>query len=457
MKVKAVLLEIMWYFARVLVYLKRSFVFIFKIIGKVWSIGHRWYKETVGFIFFKSGFYLKRRLFPESKHANTSLWYWMGERWILQLGAVLVAFFFVIPQTKLYKPDFGEVPGKKALLYNLVGPGEQDFSLADDLITETIATDTSGQSEAWRAGTVGIQPQAIDDIRWETEYNTTLNGAIVKPAYVPANTNVPTKSNNQNRITITQYTVKQGDVIGGIASRNGVSVQTLLLANKMTVRSLIRPGDILRIPSADGVLHTIAKNETVSKIAKLYGVAVDDILKANNIQQSALKVGQEILVPGATKLPTQVATTPKNTNNKPTPVKLTPKNTQPSQSGVSTAGYIWPSGARIITQYYGLRHTGVDIAGPIGLPNYAARSGTVIKSQCGYNGGYGCYIILDHGDGVQTLYGHNSQLLVSPGEYVLQGQVIGLLGSTGRSTGPHLHFEVRVNGHRANPLQFIRR
>jgi murein DD-endopeptidase MepM/ murein hydrolase activator NlpD len=225
----------------------------------------------------------------------------------------------------------------------------------------------------------------------------------------------------------------------------------------MTVRSLIRPGDILRIPSADGVLHTIAKNETVSKIAKLYGVAVDDILKANNIQQSALKVGQEILVPGATKLPTQVATTPKNTNNKPTPVKLTPKNTQPSQSGVSTAGYIWPSGARIITQYYGLRHTGVDIAGPIGLPNYAARSGTVIKSQCGYNGGYGCYIILDHGDGVQTLYGHNSQLLVSPGEYVLQGQVIGLLGSTGRSTGPHLHFEVRVNGHRANPLQFIRR
>lgn len=98
----------------------------------------------------------------------------------------------------------------------------------------------------------------------------------------------------------------------------------------------------------------------------------------------------------------------------------------------------------------------MDIAGPIGTAIYAAKGGTVVKAQPGWNGGYGTYIILDHGDGLQTLYGHNSQLFVAVGEVVSQGQTIAAMGSTGRSTGPHLHFEVRVNGSRLNPLKYIR-
>ena len=184
---------------------------------------------------------------------------------------------------------------------------------------------------------------------------------------------------------------------------------------------------------------------------------MNQIKQYNNLGNT-LSIGKELLIPGATKVPTSVVQRPSTNTTKPTNNQQSNQpigNLPPASTAVGT--YIWPTGAKIITQYYGFQHTGVDIAGPIGLPNYAARDGVVIKSQCGYNGGYGCYIILDHGGGVTTLYGHNSKLLVSVGEQVSQGQVIGLLGSTGRSTGPHVHFEIRINGKFTNPLQYIRR
>jgi len=150
----------------------------------------------------------------------------------------------------------------------------------------------------------------------------------------------------------------------------------------------------------------------------------------------------------------------------PTPVYVAPvrKYTQlsniaappPSVAAPAGSGYLWPAGVRYISQYFGWRHTGLDIAGKIGTGLYASRAGTVTRSQCGWNGGYGCYIIIDHGNGITTLYGHASRLYVSVGEYVSQGQTFAAMGSTGRSTGSHLHFEVRVNGARQNPLRYIR-
>jgi len=261
-----------------------------------------------------------------------------------------------------------------------------------------------------------------------------------------------------NKVNFVEYHIKAGDVLGVVANKYGIKIETVLSANNLTTRSIVRPGDIIKIPSTDGILYSVAKGDTISRIAKLYGVSVDEILKFNDLNNKSLRIGKQILIPGAKKLSTPIVKVPP-ANNKQTP-KIVQKQ-QPANvdilSPVNTAGYIWPSGARTITQYYGLRHTGVDIAGSAGLPNYAVRDGVVVKSQCGWNGGYGCYIILDHGSGVQTLYGHNSKLLVSVGEYVAQGQVIALLGSTGRSTGPHLHFEIRLNGRRTNPLKFIRR
>lgn len=460
MKAKAVFLEIVWYLARCLVYIKRGFVFVFNLIVRSGKVFGSWYNKTIGFAIFKIGFYFKKRLFPESRRGNVSFWYSFGERWMLQLAAVLIAFFFVVPQTKLYKPQFGEVPGKKTLLYALVGPGEQDFASSDELIQETAVGTASNQAESWRQAAVIVEPQFNGDNESEVQYSTTLNGALVKPTLIaigPRSSDLPSNTDTtQNRLTIVEYQVKSGDVIGKIARNYGISVTTILSANNLNQRSILRPGSVLKIPPADGAFYTIAKGDTIGKIAKLFGVSGNDILKFNNLNEKSLRVGKQILIPGGKQLPTKVAVNPRINNRESSTIPKIPVNVDVSHT-VNTAGYIWPTGAHIITQYFGLRHTGVDIAGPIGLPNYAARDGVVVKSQCGYNGGYGCYIILDHGGGVQTLYGHNSQLLVSPGDNVSQGQVIGLLGSTGRSTGPHLHFEVRINGHRTNPLQFIRR
>ncbi|OGH64323.1 MAG: hypothetical protein A2821_02070 [Candidatus Magasanikbacteria bacterium RIFCSPHIGHO2_01_FULL_41_23] len=462
MKVKSALLEVVWYLARLLVYIKRGFLCFLRFTSRRVSILDFWYKKTVGFTIFKISFYFQKRFFPQSRPGNLSAWYKFGERWVLQILALGVAFFFIIPQTKLYKPDFDEVPGKKTILYALVGPGEQDFALSDELIEEIGVNDTPLQSESWRQGSIIVEPQMSNDIT-EDEYSTTIGGAVVKPSLASTDSinavqNTELTNQESNKVNFVEYHIKAGDVLGVVANKYGIKIETVLSANNLTTRSIVRPGDIIKIPSTDGILYSVAKGDTISRIAKLYGVSVDEILKFNDLNNKSLRIGKQILIPGAKKLSTPIVKVPP-ANNKQTP-KIVQKQ-QPANvdilSPVNTAGYIWPSGARTITQYYGLRHTGVDIAGSAGLPNYAVRDGVVVKSQCGWNGGYGCYIILDHGSGVQTLYGHNSKLLVSVGEYVAQGQVIALLGSTGRSTGPHLHFEIRLNGRRTNPLKFIRR
>ncbi len=465
MKLKSILYQGLWYVTRSLVYAKRSIVFIFSWFGKFASTFLVLYRRTLGFAFFKAGFYARRRFFSETFRSQ-SPWRWLGERWILECIGFILGLVIVFPQTSWYKPDFGEISGQKTLIYALAGPGEQDFVLAEDVIEET-AIIAPSDVDRWREGALiaGLQNQTIVDDGYSDDITgTTVGGALIKPIIVStkgfSSAGVPTSEDiaQNDRSGTIQYQVQQGDVIGSIAKRHGLSVETILIANRLSSRSLIHPGDVLQIPSADGVLHTISKGETIAKIAQKYGVKVDEIIKFNPESSKTLKIGMQILVPGVKKA---LGTNVPVASSKPT--RISPSLTIPVTTPrignlpVSSGGYIWPSGAKIITQYYGLRHTGVDIAGTSGLPNYAVKAGQVIKAQCGWNGGYGCYIIVDHGGGVQTLYAHNSRLLVSPGEYVAQGQVIGLLGSTGRSTGPHLHFEIRISGRRTNPLQFIHR
>lgn len=450
MKAKPVFREIIWRLARLLVYLKRGLVFLFGFLGKGLKILGRGYKQTLGFAFYKMRFYAKRRLFPESQYQRPG-WYWLGERWVLQLIAALAGIFLIWPHTRAFKPEFGEVPGRKTLLYAIAGPGEQDFSLTEDASLQSGIADQNSDSSNPENNTA--QQVEIED--WS---GVTISGALIKPYIVSTQTSVGNIPVTDNRLQIVQHQVKAGETLGAIASEYNLKIETILWANNLTLRALLRPGDTLKIPPADGAIHVVKKGETIGRIALLYGVNTDQIVQFNRINERSLTVGAELLIPGAVKVPASIITKPTQVTTKPTNNQATTKPigvVPPPSAAVGT--YIWPTGAKIITQYYGLRHTGVDIAGPIGLPNYAARDGVVIKSQCGYNGGYGCYIIIDHGGGITTLYGHNSKLLVSVGEQVSQGQVIGLLGSTGRSTGPHLHFEVRINGRHTNPLQYIRR
>lgn len=443
MEFKSISREIIWRLARLLVYLKRAVVYCFTILGKLFGVLYTWYSQSLGFALFKLKFYAKRRLFPEAQHQRP-VWYWLGERWVLQIIAVLAGLFLIWPHTKAFKPEFGELPGRKTLLYAIAGPGEQDFSLSDDTPFEANLT-AGGNSGAVNT----IQVLEIND--WS---GVTVSGALTAPYLISIQAN-SAGAVVDNRLQIVQHQVKAGETLGAIAVNYGLKVETILWANKITLRSLIRPGDTLKIPPADGAIHLVKKGETLSRIAQLYGVTTNQIVDFNRINERSLTVGSELLIPGATKIPTSaVVVRPTQPTTKPNTTQPTGPTPPPS---TAIGNYIWPTGAKIITQYYGLRHTGIDIAGPVGLPNYAARDGVVIKSQCGYNGGYGCYIIVDHGGGLTTLYAHNSKLLVSVGEQVAQGQVIGLVGNTGRSTGPHLHFEVRVNGRHINPLQYIRR
>jgi murein DD-endopeptidase MepM/ murein hydrolase activator NlpD len=257
-----------------------------------------------------------------------------------------------------------------------------------------------------------------------------------------------------DRSDITTYTVQPGDVIGAIASRFGISVNTILWANDLTARSYIRPGDVLKILPHTGLTHVVKRGDTVKNIANKYQVSTETLIAANHLEADGrdIVVGEELFVPDGIKpVPAYVApVVVRNTTFRDIAAPV------PSVTAPAGSNYVWPSEVRYISQYFGLHHTGIDIAGPIGKQIYAAAVGTVIKSQCGYNGGYGCHVIIDHGNGIHTLYAHAAQLLVSVGEEVTQGQVIALMGSTGHSTGPHVHFEVRVNGKFQNPLRYVR-
>ncbi len=258
----------------------------------------------------------------------------------------------------------------------------------------------------------------------------------------------------EKRSGFVQYVVEQGDSAGRIANRFGLTVSTVLSANGLTSRSVIQPGDKLRIPPTDGIIYKVKSGDTLGRIASYLSVDSRDIAETNGLGDgSVISIGMELVVPGG-KMPAVKATTT------PTRIASSIRNviTPPASTEVSNSKLLWPSSARRISQYYkGSSHFGLDIAAPTGTPIYAAESGVVLTS--GWNSsGYGYMIVIDHGGGLYTRYAHHSKLLVSAGDSVARGDVIGLMGSTGRSTGPHLHFEVLVGGllNRRNPLDYIR-
>src|SRR3990167_5394170 len=209
MKVKSALLEVVWYLARLLVYIKRGFLCFLRFTSRR-----------------VSDLYFQKRFFPQSRPGNLSAWYKFGERWVLQILALGVAFFFIIPQTKLYKPDFDEVPGKKTILYALVGPGEQDFALSDELIEEIGVNDTPLQSESWRQGSIIVEPQMSNDIT-EDEYSTTIGGAVVKPSLASTDSinavqNTELTNQESNKVNFVEYHIKAGDVLGVVANKYGI-------------------------------------------------------------------------------------------------------------------------------------------------------------------------------------------------------------------------------------------
>lgn len=235
-----------------------------------------------------------------------------------------------------------------------------------------------------------------------------------------------------NKIEV--YVVKKGDTLGSIAKMFDISSKTIMWANNIANEKSLKIGQTLVLLPISGVKHTIKSGDTVKSIAKLYSGDVEEILKYNDIdEKEKLVAGETIIVPdGDIKV---VATK--------TPVASSKYTGLPSYSGY----YLKP--AVNVRKTQGLHgNNGIDFAPyskTAGVePILAAASGNVIVARTGgWNGGYGNYIVISHPNGTQTLYAHAYNILVNQGEHVEQGQIIGFIGNTGKSTGTHLHFEVR--------------
>lgn len=249
----------------------------------------------------------------------------------------------------------------------------------------------------------------------------------------------PVASTAISAVTFRDYTVKKGETISGIAARAGLrNFGTLLSVNAIDNARRISAGQVLRIPSTDGLLYTVKKNETLAGIAAAYKVSVTVLLDANDLTRETLSVGQQLFIPG---------------------VSLSSFDLKKALGEL----FIYPIQGRL-TSPFGYRsdpftgarsyHTGVDLAAPTGTPVKATLDGKV--AETGFNRIFGNYVIITHDRGYQSLYGHLSAIHAKRGQYVAQGTSIGAVGSTGYSTGPHLHLSIYKNGSLIDPLSVLK-
>lgn len=233
---------------------------------------------------------------------------------------------------------------------------------------------------------------------------------------------------------IAVYIVRKGDTLSSIANMHDVSVNTIVWANDIKAGK-IKEGQELVILPVSGVRHIVKKGETVKSIASLYKADLEEVLAYNDIASDAKVVaGATIVVPGG-----QVSTAKKSNST----IATTKKSSNSINVNTILGNFMRPiSGGRKSQGIHG--YNGVDLAASVGTAIVAADDGKVtISKSGGYNGGYGTYVVVKHSNGTQTLYAHMKDNFVSVGETVTRGQQIGTIGMTGRTTGPHLHFEVR--------------
>jgi murein DD-endopeptidase MepM/ murein hydrolase activator NlpD len=235
------------------------------------------------------------------------------------------------------------------------------------------------------------------------------------------------------------HTIKSGDNISVLAVNLGLNQDTIISINKITNSRLLQIGKVLKIPNQDGILHTVKNGETLKTIAEKYQADVKAIQTVNELFSENIAAGKDLFIPGA----------------RVDRVRL---------QEINGDLFIWPvNGA--ITSPYGYRrdpfngsrsqfHSGMDIRGGMGTPIKAAMAGRV--SQVGYDNVLGNYVMISHHSGYRTLYGHLSVIRTRTGAYVAQGEIVGEVGSTGLSTGPHLHFMVYKNGVTVNPRALMR-
>ena len=397
--------------------------------------------RNVGVPMYRGFFLIKHHLSRVVLPAKNKILYLISNRYAIHVAVIAIAT--VTSGINLGNSEVrAETFGENSILYSLVS---EDDSMVISVVTasEQIA---SGHQSYTYMDDPAIDVNAHLDFNYLGESYVTPNVGVNGIAVTP----VQDEKIISTRTSVESYVVQEADTLWKIAEKFGLNLSSVLWANQLTIKSVIRPGQALVIPPIDGVLYTVKKGDTISRISQQYGSDKDKILVFNQLPNvDALKVGERLILPDGEPpaAPTRLAA----------PVGSLFKDS----SGVANKGlaagkgnWVWPATWRVITQYYGWRHTGLDIDGDYSTYSLTARDGVVVYS--GWRSGYGLTVEIDHGDGFKTRYAHNSKILVSVGDIVTAGQKIAVTGTTGRSTGTHLHFEVIKNGKFQNPLDYIR-
>jgi murein DD-endopeptidase MepM/ murein hydrolase activator NlpD len=253
----------------------------------------------------------------------------------------------------------------------------------------------------------------------------------------------------EKKPAVVRHVVKSGETLWDIAKAHGVDVDTVLACNNLSNANKLKIGQELKVLTVKGVLHTVRQGESLWDIAKSYKVDVGKIIQANSLANpERLQPKQELVVPGAKPKAAVARSQSGSTAQKSRALVV---------KGRLQRSFEWPVRGRISSRFgprWGRMHEGLDIAVNTGTPVRAAAPGKV--TFVGWSGNYGYLVKVDHGNGVETRYAHNSRLLAKVGNRVTAGQVLARSGNTGRSTGPHVHFEIRLNGRAYNPLDYLR-
>lgn len=435
----------------------RGIIFLAKKLGKIflilwWPI-NKVFKFTFRYLILPiyNLLYLTKKAGKESFGDSTNkLVVFFTHRYWLYILVFILSIFILTNNFKI-KTAAAEDLGKKSLLYQIAQGDEFEQDIVEEMniisdkqgrdklaLKETAEIDFLEPEQASLTKDETVTSEIDESTLQDTSVTEGLAGEALTKTSSPATFTIP-KAKGE----VQEYVVQGGDTISSIATKFKVSINTILWANDLSGLSIIRPGDKLTVMPTSGVLHKIKKGDTISAIAKKYSVEQDKVLSYNKlVSDSQLQIGQLIIVPDG-----EIERTYARSTGGFASVFKSPSDQK------NAGGFIWPTVGRSITQYYHWRHHAIDVGGRTGTPIYAALDGKV--SKAGWATGYGYHVIIDHGGGRKTLYAHLSKMYVKRGEQVTQGAAIGALGSTGWSTGPHLHFEIIISGTKVNPLSYL--
>lgn len=430
---------------RLLVALKTASRFVVGGLAYPFSLVWRFILPRVVVPVYHALYTVRRKVTHWYRPAKNRLMYAVANRHMFH--AVTIAIAVVAGVVNFQLDDVrAETYGERSLMFSIV------TNNAEQLIDQYVHVETVARTTPVKYLSSGVltAPLAPGVSTEGMTRSTVVGGALSSLTLAEESASIAPREN------IEEYVVQDGDTLSTIAARYGISLNTLLWANSLTVRSIVKPGQALKILPVSGVAHTVKSGDTVARLAKSYGVSEDQILAYNNIDDAAgLQVSATLVIPGG-ELKAPAPTTRRQ-------AVTSIFTSTPSTAAVKTstgAKMIWPTDLTYIVRGRSWYHTGVDIDcnghynGTSTNDNYAAADGIV--QFAGSKSGYGITVEINHGNGIVTRYGHHQSLYVTNGQSVSAGTPIGRCGSTGNSSGTHLHFEVVANGSFMNPLEYIR-